>query len=399
MQFKNLQIILVFVTYVSFVLSSPIEVKEKTKSSIENLTANEKMKYVTDKIKITEFRGDDGVEALLEAGGFDNDADTYKFILNRMGYNITNVFNNSKGMGCSAFQTPNEAGDGYYFGRNFDWINDCEKLIMINHPDNGYSSISTVNTEFINWVNDNISFEKVMEIAENQPELLESLIKPLPEDLIRLTSLYIPVDGVNEKGLSISVNMVPGEAFNQNKEEGLMNLTTGSANRVLLNKAATVDEAVEILKNSNLHATLGINIHYLIADATGKVVTVEYINNEMNVVDTKIITNFYVTGSTDDDKDPRYTAIEDKMTEIPNMTIEDVRDSLNAANQDYLTQWSVIYDQKNIEATYFFNLNFEKGYHVKLFEEDDSDDETLVVSDVEMTTQYDSDDEDSDNEN
>jgi len=394
MQFKNLQIILVFVTYVSFVLSSPIEVKEKTKSSIENLTANEKMKYVTDKIKITEFRGDDGVEALLEAGGFDNDINTYRFILKRMGYNVTNVFLDSKGMGCSAFQTPNEAGDGYYFGRNFDWINDCEKLIMINHPDNGYSSISTVNTKFINWVNANIPPEDLLRTVRKHPELIE----PLPEDLLRLASLFIPLDGVNEKGLSISVNQVPGEGYNQNKE-GLRNLTTGSANRVLLNKAATVDEAVEILKNSNLHATLGINIHYLIADATGKVVTVEYINNEMNVVDTKIITNFYVTGSTDDDKDPRYTAIEDKMTEIPNMTIEDVRDSLNAANQDYLTQWSVIYDQKNIEATYFFNLNFEKGYHVKLFEEDDSDDETLVVSDVEMTTQYDSDDEDSDNEN
>ncbi|OUM64220.1 hypothetical protein PIROE2DRAFT_67334 [Piromyces sp. E2] len=393
MQFKNLQIILVFVTYVSFVLSSPIEVKDKTASSIQNLKATEEMQSITDKIKVTEFRGDDGVDALLEVGGFDNDSDMYRFILDRMGYNITNIFINRKGMACSAFHSPNEKGNGYYFGRNFDWVNDCNKLIMVNHPDNGYSSISTVNTDFISWVNENYPLEQLMEIAVTQPEL----IKPLPDELVRLVSLYIPVDGINEKGLSISVNMVPGEFFNQNKE-GLRHLTTGSANRVLLNKAANVDEALDILKNSNLHSTLDINIHFLISDSTEKSVTVEYINNKMIVSETKIITNFYIADEIKEysiDEDGRYKTIEDKMKQFPNMSINNVRDTLNAVNQEEYTQWSVIYDQLNLEATYFFNINYEKGYHIKLFD-DESDDETIVVSDLETSIVFD--DSDSDDE-
>ena len=36
---------------------------------------------------------------------------------------LTNIYFNNNGMACSAFQVPNENGDGdgYYFGRNFDW--------------------------------------------------------------------------------------------------------------------------------------------------------------------------------------------------------------------------------------------------------------------------------------
>jgi hypothetical protein len=305
------------------------------------------------------------------------------------------MFDN-KGMACSAFQTPNELGNGFYFGRNFDFF-DGTRLIVVDHPENGYSSISTVNTDFIHWIKEDISIDEYLEIAETNPELLKQNIEELPDDILKIVSLYIPVDGVNEKGLSISVNMVPGYAFNQNNP-GKRNLTTGSFIRVLLNKAANVDEAIEIVNSSNMHATIDLNVHFLISDATGKCVTVEYVNGKTFVIDTKIITNFYISdeikefsfGTEYDDE--RYYDIQKAMTEHSNMTVENVRDTLKIANQEEFTLWSVIYDQLNLEAIYYFNNNYNKGYHIKLFEDDNSDDETILVVDGELTSQEDSDD-------
>jgi len=396
MQFKNLQIILTFVIYVSLVISSPIKKEKEDISFIQDIKATEKMRFFPDNFKVFKFEGDDGVDAFLETGGFATDAEIFNFILNRKGYNSTNIMFDNKGMACSAFQTPNELGNGFYFGRNFDFF-DGTRLIVVDHPENGYSSISTVNTDFIHWIKEDISIDEYLEIAETNPELLKQNIEELPDDILKIVSLYIPVDGVNEKGLSISVNMVPGYAFNQNNP-GKRNLTTGSFIRVLLNKAANVDEAIEIVNSSNMHATIDLNVHFLISDATGKCVTVEYVNGKTFVIDTKIITNFYISdeikefsfGTEYDDE--RYYDIQKAMTEHSNMTVENVRDTLKIANQEEFTLWSVIYDQLNLEAIYYFNNNYNKGYHIKLFEDDNSDDETILVVDGELTSQEDSDD-------
>jgi len=252
-QIKNIYIILIFVIFVSLVLSSPIkDGTEIPTESIQELKATEEYQTINDNLKITEFRGDDKVDAILilEVGGFDKDIDFVKFILNEMGYqNVTDIFFNGKGMACSAFQVPNEHGDGdgYYFGRNFDWY-DSNFLILINHPDNGYSSISTVNPDFINWAAEGLPFNDLLNKIYSDPN---SIVK-IPDDILRMASLYPPLNGLNEKGLSIFINMVYSNPVNQTVP-GLTDLTVLPLIRVLLDKAANVDEALEIIKNDNLH--------------------------------------------------------------------------------------------------------------------------------------------------
>jgi len=394
MQFKNLQIVLTFVVFVSLALSSPIKDNtEGTNKSIEYIKVTEAVQSVDSVFKVTEFIGDDKVDAFLESGGADNDMDMALFVLNNFGYqNVTNVFFNTTGMACSAFQTPNEKGNGYYFGRNFDWM-DSEPLVLVNHPDHGYSSISTVNTELINWAVENLPYEELEELATTHPE---KMIK-LPDDIVRIISIYAPLDGINEKGLSISINMVYNGPVDQNKS-GLVNITSLPLIRVLLNKAATVDEAIEIIRNVNLHSSLDQDYHYLIADAYGNSVTVEYVNNEMEVIDTKLITNFYISKNVQapgGGKD-RYDIIQQKMDVYPNMNLENAIDTAKSVSRAY-TQWSVIYDQLNLEAFYYIKTNYEKGYHIKLFEDasnSDSDDDTIVVDteDLEEEENSDSDD-------
>lgn len=54
---------------------------------------------------------------------------------------------------------------------------------------------------------------------------------------------------------------------------------------LVLDKAATVEEAIELLKQYNIYFSGGIECHYLIADASGHSVIVEYVNQELCVVE------------------------------------------------------------------------------------------------------------------
>jgi len=381
MQLKNLQIILIFVTYVSLVLSSPIiDDSEIPTESIQELEATEEFNIINDNFRVTEFRGDDKIDDVLAVGGFDNDTDLVRFVLNKMGYqNVTDIYFNNTGMACSAFQVPNEDGNGYYFGRNFDWY-DSNAAILINHPDNGYSSISTVNPDFINWLAEGLSFEDLLNKIYTQPN---SIVK-IPDDILRVASVFAPLDGLNEKGLSISINMVYSNPVNQTTP-GLTDLTVLPLIRVLLDKAANVDEALEIIKNVNLHNSLGLDFHYLIADASGKCVTVEYVNSQLAVTETKVITNFYLSQEDEDIGKDRYDIILEMMNKYPKMSFENAKETAMSASK-YNTQWTVIYDQVNLEATYYRQLNFEQGYHIKLFDDlftVEDDVKTVVVSDTE----------------
>ena len=55
----------------------------------------------------------------------------------------------------------------------------------------------------------------------------------------------------------------------------------------MLDKAATIEEAIELLKQYNIYFSGGIECHYLIADASGHSVIVEYVDQELCVVETE----------------------------------------------------------------------------------------------------------------
>ncbi len=124
--------------------------------------------------------------------------------------------------GCSTISVENTDG-GYYFGRNFDW-NKCDAMIVISHPESGYASFSTVNVDFI-----------------RQGAGFASHF--LSDEMLTVAALYAPLDGMNEKGLCVSVNMIQDtDTISQDTEKP--DITTTTAIRMLLNQAADVDEAL-----------------------------------------------------------------------------------------------------------------------------------------------------------
>ena len=102
---------------------------------------------------------------------------------------------------------------------------------------------------------------------------------------------------------------------------------------------------------------LNLNFHYLIAEASGKCVTVEYINSQLAITETKISSNFYLSQEDEGVGKDRYDIILDMMNKYPKMNFENAKETALAASK-YNTQWTVIYDQVNLEATYYRQLNF-----------------------------------------
>jgi len=338
---------------------------------------------------VTEFRGDDGLNDILKLGGVKNDGDITKFLSSRIDINYLNknlTITPESIKACSAFSVKNENDDGYYFGRNYDW-KDGTSMVIVNRPSNNdYASISTVDSSLINMFLKGMNTDEVLETIrtggkmENQASL----------EIIKTISILYPFDGINEKGLSLSSNMVPGEwTVNQNIE-GKDHFNTGIFNRLILNKAATVDEAIELIKNYNMHFSLNLLIHFTISDASGKTVVVEYSEDGMFVTETKVVTNHYLSDNSLKQYnydvlggDRRYQTLLNRITKKPNQNLKDVRNTLRSAEQD-ITIWSIAFDQMKKEATYFIGKNFDVGYRFKLITDnkyqDEVETETLYSS-------------------
>lgn len=292
------------------------------------------------------FSGDDGFNAFLSKGGASTDAEVAKFLAGEL---LANVGMDGVPFGCSTLAVGGPDGHTL-FGRNFDWQN-CEALVVTAKPTDDYASISTVNLDFISQAGGG---------------------KLLTRDDVQVfAALYAPLDGMNEKGLAVSVNMIQDSA-SINQDTDKPDLTTTTAVRLLLNKAASVDEAVELLGQYDLHSSMGMMIHFALADTTGRAVAVEYINNEMVVTETPIVTNFYLTegakhGIGTQQSHTWYDILTQTLAKHPAMSMDQVRDALDSVSKDNFnefesTEWSAVFDLSTGEAHYYHRENYDHRF-------------------------------------
>lgn len=294
------------------------------------------------------FSGDDGFEEFLSQGGASSDAEVTQFLTSKL---LADVAVNGTSFGCSTLSV--SSPDGHrLFGRNFDW-QACNVLVVTSKPTNGYASISTVNLGFI---------------SQNSGALGNALDQ---NDVRVLAALYAPLDGMNEKGLAVSVNMIQDSAsISQSTDKP--DLTTTTAVRLMLNKAANVDEALALLQEYDLHASMDMMVHFALADTTGRAVVVEYVDNQMVVTETPVVTNFYLAegvkhGIGTQQSHERYDILTQALTDHPTMTMEDVRDAMDSVSKDNFnefesTEWTAVFDLHSGEAHYYHRENYENRY-------------------------------------
>ena len=143
--------------------------------------------------------------------------------------------------------------------------------------------------------------------------------------------------------------------------------------RLLLDKAATVEEAVELLENYDLHASAGMMVHFAISDAQGRNVVAEYVDNTLSIMESPIATNFYLTpgekyGVGTQESMTRYQMLSELMEEQEAWDLDAVRDALDSVSKHNFdspfasTEWSVVYDQTSGELRYYHREDYSHFY-------------------------------------
>lgn len=325
---------------------------EETVQEEDAMTWTEEITELEDGFSAVRYDGDYGFEAFLEQGGAASDLEVIRFLTNNVILGAADLELNTRSFACSTISARAENG-GYLFGRNFDW-NQCNGLIVGSRPEDGYASISTVNVDFIRQGTSGLTGLALRD-----------------DNILTLAALYAPLDGMNENGLAVSVNMIQDSASIE-QDTGKPDLTTTTAVRLLLNQAADVDEALELLTQYDLHGSMGMMVHFALADASGRSVVVEYIDNEMVVTETPVVTNFYLAegekyGIGTSQSHERYEILMNRLEDGDAFTAEDVRDALSSVSKGNFgefesTEWSIVFDQEAMTAQYYHRENYSESY-------------------------------------
>lgn len=302
-----------------------------------------------------EYSGDYGLDRFLIQGGASSDSAVADFVIARSFHGLVDLNLQGSAFGCSTLSVASPAGE-ILFGRNFDWEN-CTALIVQTQPRDGYASISTVNMDFLNLG---------LSLSEDAFVRLMSVAAP-----------YAPMDGMNETGLCVAVLMIEDSpAFDQDTKKP--DLTTTTAVRLLLDQAATVDEALALLEQYDLHASANMMVHFALSDASGHSVVAEYVNNELVVTQTPVVTNFYLSpgekyGVGTAESQTRYAMLMQQIADSGTMDMDGVRDALNSVSKHNFdspfasTEWSIVYDQTGGEVRYYHRENYERVYPFDLW--------------------------------
>ncbi len=287
------------------------------------------------------------------------------------------------GAGCSAFAAQEAEGKGFLMGRNYDFRHftpdnksylPTSAILVRTAPEGGKKSISMVDGL-------NLGFGQGF-YNDGKTDL--SMLMALP---------YAALDGINEDGFAIGVLALNEKQTNQ--QTGKQRIGTTVAIRMMLDKASTVREAIEMLKNydMDMRGNGHSNYHFFMADATGDYAIVEYTfdkdRTEPKVMEVftaddslRCVTNFYVapsmTGTTDGwgsshGKD-RYENLRKTLDEKKHVMKEDeamqLLEKVSQPPTEELTsqtQWSALYNltEKTLRLTILREYTKEYNFRIE----------------------------------
>lgn len=333
------------------------EASPKPDGKTEVITPDTEPRQLENGLSAVRYDGDYWFSQFLERGGASSDSEVVQFITGQLQLGSADIGFETGGFGCSTLAVKNTEGEAL-FGRNFDWEN-CEAMIVQSAPSDGYASISTVNMDFIR-------------------SGYGAGVSNLPDEIKTMIALYAPLDGMNEKGLAVSVNMIQdSDVINQ--DTGKPDVTTTTAIRLLLDRAADVEEALTLLRQYDMHSSMGMMVHFALADRSGRSVAVEYVGNEMVITETPVLTNFYLApgekqGIGTSQSHTRYDILMKFLNEGGAVSMDGVRDALDSVSKDNFgefesTEWSIVFNLEQGEARYYHRENYENSYQFQLKEQ------------------------------
>jgi hypothetical protein len=258
----------------------------------------------------------------------------------------------AQGWACSLFAALGDP-DSRIFGRNFDW-EFSPALLLFNHPADGYGSAAIVDIAYLGFPGDGSS---------------DLTTKPLAEIIGLLDAPRIPFDGMNEAGLVIGMAAVPAAYVPADPTKETVD-TLGII-RLMLDRAATVTEAIALMEQYNVDVSGQTPLHYLLADASGDAALVEYHAGELRIIRSGTpwhhATNFLLS----DVAAPaghcnRYDAITNVLKATGGVLDFDAAfDLLENVAQSH-TQWSAVYSATSGEIRIAMGRDYERVHTFSL---------------------------------
>lgn len=264
--------------------------------------------------------------------------------------------------GCTAFTA--QGTDGTLMGRNYDFKRDTSALMVRCSPADGYRSIA---------------FAALNNVGADVPDA------SVKSRLACLTAPFICLDGVNEKGVSIAVLTLDTEPTHQST--GKQTIATTLAIRLVLDHAATTEEAVRLLEGYDMFASSGRDYHFYVTDASGDGRVIEYDpaspDRPLKATPMRAITNFFAlyadkvlpnqkNGIYGHGKE-RWEAVEAVLDAHADDNVDAAWEALRASSQDpnpqdvtSNTQWSVVYNNTDLAADIALRRHWSDVTHFQL---------------------------------
>lgn len=293
-----------------------------------------------------EYKNDYELEAYLSSGADTQEAFD-KFLSDELLFGML-VAPDAYGVAGSALSAA--AADGHLLtAKNADsFITDIG--MIWTEPDDGYASVSLVDLGALGFSSQ--SFMQKMQV----------LLAP-----------YFPQDGMNEKGLTVSLLRVFGEPA---QRDGGMPLPPTVMARVLLDKAATVDEAETLLNQYGMAAWYADGDFQLyVTDKTGATLLAQYAGGELHLTrDVSAVTNYFLSDEITQPEENRLGQIRmQRLNEglADQLNRESAMDTLRTARSSRYegketpglqTVYSVVFDKTAGEVDVCFGEDFETVY-------------------------------------
>ena len=300
------------------------------------IAAMQSVQEVREGVFTLHYKGDYGFKGFLEQGGAKTDAQMATYIASFLSHGYYKPAVTTPEGGCTTISGSN------FFARNFDWDQAGNYIILHTEPDDGYASIATSNLSFLGFDTD------------WKPSSMQ-------EKFMAMASVYVPLDGMNEKGLCVA-DLVEIDGNTDVPDTDKPNLTIVGAIRLVLDYAANVDEAIQLLTQYDVFPSVSRMHHLSLSDISGNSVVVEWKDGELMATPTQVVTNHCLSDVSNSESITESLRRFNMLNEehLPVTDKQQAQQAIQAASYPGGTLWSVIYDQQSLTATHYFGCQWEK---------------------------------------
>ena len=207
--------------------------------------------------------GDYSFDEFLSQGGASNDAELISFVTRSITKGIIPMHIKTSSIACSAFTADTQSGDRV-FGRNYDFSATNTAIVYTDPGEGRHASYSTIDLSFLG-----LDADKDVETVGQK--------------ILTLAAPYVPLDGVNDAGVACGIFMSyqgEGKGTPTDTQTDKPDLTSTTLLRLILDYADSVEDAVTLAQQYDLHDSASSCFHYMVADSTGRSAILEWVGTD-----------------------------------------------------------------------------------------------------------------------